>query len=118
MSDSQQKSMRLGRDSRRIGIERRTFSYSAYIPERRSGMDRRFVKDPASRVKKQVLAQLSKWAADGMGTEEMCPVLDNLEPDCYCLSLTRPNIPKAVQYCLIDFRQCPIFKRYMGRPVT
>ena len=118
MSDSKQKSIRLDKDSKRIGIERRTFSYFAYIPERRSGMDRRCVKDPASRIKKRIMAELSTWSPYGMGTEEMCAVLDNLEPDCYCLNLTSPNIPKAVQYCLIDFRQCPIYKRYMGMPQT
>ena len=118
MSDSKQKSIRLDKDSKRIGIERRTFSYSAYIPERRSGMDRRCVKDPASRIKKRIMAELSTWSPDGMGTEEMCAVLDNLEPDCYCLNLTSLNIPKAVQYCLIDFRQCSIYQRYMGMPQT
>ena len=30
---------------RRSGIERRRFSYSGHIPERRSGVDRRCVKD-------------------------------------------------------------------------
>ena len=118
MSDSKKKSVRLDKDGRRIGIERRTFSYSAYIPERRSGIDRRCLKDPASKIKKRIMAELSTWTPDGMGTEEMCAVLDNLEPDCYCLNLTSSNIPKAVQYCLIDFRKCPIYKRYMGMPQT
>jgi hypothetical protein len=30
---------------RRLGIERRQFSYLLHIPERRSGVDRRFSKD-------------------------------------------------------------------------
>ncbi|MCK5704271.1 MAG: hypothetical protein KAI29_24125 [Cyclobacteriaceae bacterium] len=30
-----------GRCSRRLGIERRRFTYTIYIPERRSGKDRR-----------------------------------------------------------------------------
>jgi hypothetical protein len=47
----------------------------------------------------------------GNGT---CPVLENPEPDCYCLNLTSLTIPMAVQYCLNDFRQCPIYKRTMG----
>jgi len=118
MSDSRIKSILLDKDSQRFGIERRMFSYSAYIPERRSGMDRRCVKDPASKIKKRIMAELSTWTPDGNGTEEMCAVLDNLEPDCYCLNLTSPNIPKAVQYCLIDFRQCPIYKCYLGMPQT
>jgi hypothetical protein len=53
---------------------------------------------------------------DGHGREDMCPVLDNLDPDCYCLNMTSLEIPKAVQYCLRDFRQCPIYKNYMGHP--
>ena len=46
----------------------------------------------------------------------MCPVLDDPAPDCYCLNLTSLNIPKAVQFCLRDFRECPIYKNYMGFP--
>jgi len=53
---------------------------------------------------------------DGPAREEMCPVLDNLESDCYCLNMTSQTIPKAVQFCLRDFRQCPIYKNYMGYP--
>jgi|GEM_PF-5037625 len=33
------------KDGRRTGIERRQFSYSAYIPERRSGEERRQKQD-------------------------------------------------------------------------
>jgi len=118
MSDSQQKSIRLDKDSQRSLIERRMFSYTAYIPERRSGKDRRGVKDSASRIKERIMAKLATWTPGGNGTEEMCSVLDNLEPDCYCLNLTSLNLPKAVQYCLRDFRQCPIYKRYLGMPQT
>ena len=50
---------------------------------------------------------------DGIGIKETCPVLDNPEPDCYCLNLTSQTIPMAVHYCLSDFRQCPIYMRYM-----
>lgn len=46
--------------------------------------------------------------------KETCPVLENPEPDCYCLSLTSLGIQMAVQYCLEDFRQCPIYKRSRG----
>jgi hypothetical protein len=56
------------------------------------------------------------WTPDGLGRDETCPVLDNLEPDCYCLKLTSLDIPKAIQFCLRDFRQCPIYKNYMGQP--
>lgn len=34
-----------GKGGRRSGIERRTFSYSFYIPERRSGQERRKIQD-------------------------------------------------------------------------
>jgi hypothetical protein len=61
-------------------------------------------------------ASLTKWTPDGREGEETCPVLDNPESDCYCLNMTSLNIPKAVQFCLRDFRECPIYKRYMGYP--
>jgi len=50
---------------------------------------------------------------DGNGRGK-CPLLDNPEPDCYCLNLTSLSIWKAVQYCLGDFRQCPVYRRFMG----
>ena len=62
------------------------------------------------------MASLKTWTPVEYGSEEMCPVLDNPEPDCYCLNLTSLDIPKAVQFCLRDFRQCSIYKRYMGVP--
>jgi hypothetical protein len=45
-----------------------------------------------------------------------CPVLENPEPDCYCLNLTSLQIQKALQYCLGNFGQCPIYQRTMGVP--
>ena len=62
------------------------------------------------------IESLTTWTPDGHAREEMCPVLDNLEPDCYCLKLTSLDIPKAVQFCLRDFRQCPIYKKYVVYP--
>ena len=64
------------------------------------------------------VASITAWRPDGEGREETCPVLDNPEPDCYCLIMTSLNIPKAVQFCLRDFRRCPIYKRYMVMPET
>ena len=64
------------------------------------------------------MAGLTTWTTDWDGRGDTCPVLDNPEPDCYCLNLTSLTIPKAVQYCLHDFRQCPIYKRYLGMPAT
>ena len=62
------------------------------------------------------MTSLTRWTPHEHGREEMCPVLDNLESDCYCLNMTSLEIPKAVQFCLRDFRKCPIYKRYMGMP--
>jgi len=118
MSDSRQKSRGSDSGGRRFGLERRTFSYTAHIPERRRGKDRRRVEDPAGKIKKRIMAKFTAWTLDPNATEAMCAVLDDPEPDCYCLNLTGPNIPKAVQYCLKDFRQCPIYKCYMGMPET
>jgi len=58
------------------------------------------------------MAGLTPSASDGNG-KGTCPVLENPEPDCYCLNLTSLTVPLAVQYCLTDFRQCPIYRRYM-----
>lgn len=44
-------------------------------------------------------------------TDRMCPVLENPEPDCYCLDMTSIKIPYAVKYCLRDFRECGIYQR-------
>ena len=64
------------------------------------------------------MAGRTTWTPDSADGEDACPVLDNPEPDCYCLNMTSLTIPKAVQYCLRDFRKCPIFKRYMEMPET
>lgn len=55
---------------------------------------------------------LSLSMPNGTGGKEACPVLDNPEPDCYCLNLTSLTIPKAIQFCLRDFRDCPIYQRF------
>jgi hypothetical protein len=47
--------------------------------------------------------------------EETCPVLEKAELECYCPNMTSLNIPKAVEFCLGDFRQCPIYNNYMGK---
>jgi hypothetical protein len=62
------------------------------------------------------MESLTKWTPDGSDNKETCPVLDNPEPDCYCLSLSSLDVPRAVQFCLRDFKQCPTYKNYMGYP--
>ena len=62
------------------------------------------------------MASLTIWIAGGSGKEEICPVLDDPDPDCYCLNLTSVNIPMAIHFCLRDFRECPIYNRYLGYP--
>ena len=62
------------------------------------------------------MSSLTTWTPDGSKREDACPVLDTPEPDCYCLLLSSLDVPRAVQFCLRDFRQCPIYKRYMGYP--
>ena len=59
------------------------------------------------------MAGFTTWTADGHGSKETCPVLDDPEPDCYCLKLTSLSIPRAVHYCLRDFRNCPIYLRHI-----
>lgn len=45
-----------------------------------------------------------------------CPVLENPEPECYCLDLTSLSILQAVYYCLGNFWECPIYQRVAGSP--
>jgi len=59
------------------------------------------------------MAGFTTWTPDGHGSKETCPVLDDPEPDCYCLKLNSLNIPRAVHYCLRDFQGCPIYRRFM-----
>ena len=47
MENVKQKMVPLG-NGRRLGIERRQFSYTRHIPERRSGRDRRTLSEPAA----------------------------------------------------------------------
>ena len=61
------------------------------------------------------MAALNLSTRNGRG-KETCPVLENPEPDCYCLNLTSLQIQKAIQYCLGDYGLCPIYKRAMGFP--
>ena len=51
---------------------------------------------------------------------EMCPVLMDPDPDCYCFDLSSMKIPYAVKYCLQDFRECDIYQRVVkeGRGVS
>ena len=51
MSDSMKNLVLRRNGCRRSKIQRRMFSYSAYIPERRSGKDRRCRREPARKVK-------------------------------------------------------------------
>ena len=55
----------------------------------------------------------TKWIPEGNGIDDLCPLLENPQADCYCLKLNSLNIPKAVHFCLRDFRECPIYQRYM-----
>ena len=59
------------------------------------------------------MAGPTTWIPDGDEIDGMCPLLENPQPDCYCLKLTSLNIPRAVHYCLRDFRDCPIYLRFM-----
>ena len=59
------------------------------------------------------MAGTTTWTPDGDGTDSMCPLLEDPQPDCYCLMLNSLSIPKAVHYCLRDFRDCPIYRRFL-----
>lgn len=46
-------------------------------------------------------------------TDKKCPLLENPQPDCYCLKLNSMSVPKAIHFCLRDFRECPIYRRFV-----
>ena len=48
--------------------------------------------------------------------DEGCPVLEDPEPDCYCLSLNSYNVPNIIRFCIKDFKDCPIHIRCMQIP--
>lgn len=50
-------------------------------------------------------------APDWIGTQEICPLLENPEPDCYCINPTNLPITMIIQR---DFKHCPIYRRCMG----
>ena len=60
-----------------------------------------------------IMAGTTIRTPDGDGTDSMCPLLRNPQPDCYCLSQSSYDIPKAVHFCLQDFRECHIYQRFM-----
>ena len=46
-------------------------------------------------------------------TDKKCPLLENPHPDCYCLKLNSLSVPQAIHFCLQDFRECPIYRRFV-----
>ena len=42
--------------------------------------------------------------------DRMCPILDDPQPNCYCMDMTSMKIPYAVKYCLRGFRECEIYR--------
>ena len=45
-----------------------------------------------------------------MQSREVCPLLENPLPQCYCLKLTSLDVSMAVQYCLNKYKDCRIFQ--------
>ncbi|MGD8953268.1 MAG: hypothetical protein PVI45_02745, partial [Desulfobacterales bacterium] len=43
--------------------------------------------------------------------ENICPILDNPELDCFCADMNSLTIPYMVKYCLRHFRACSIYQR-------
>ena len=69
---------------------------------------------PAHGAPLSTIGAPAAWAPVGIGTEEICPVLENPEPDCYFINPTSMTIAMVNQYCARDFKQCPIYRRCMG----
>jgi len=58
------------------------------------------------------MAGLTQQTFDSFGNGgKMCPILDDPQPDCYCIEMTSMKILYAVRYCLRDFRECDIYRR-------
>jgi len=63
-----------------------------------------------------VMAFLSQQTFDSFDNAgKMCPILDDPQPNCYCIDMTSMKIPYAVKYCLRDFRECEIYQRVLKK---
>ena len=57
------------------------------------------------------MADLTQQSFDSFdNAANMCPILDDPQPNCYCIDMTSMKIPYAVKYCLRDFRECEIYQ--------
>jgi hypothetical protein len=45
--------------------------------------------------------------------DNICPIIDNPEPDCFCRDMNSLTIPYTVKYCLRHFRACSIYQRVL-----
>ena len=62
------------------------------------------------------MAVITQKTSDGFDNEDkMCPILDDPQPNCYCIDMTSMKIPYAVKYCLRDFRTCDIYQRVLKK---
>jgi len=61
------------------------------------------------------MSSLTNWTPDGSQRKDVCPVLDDPEPDRYCMLLSSLDVPRPVQFCLRDFRDSPIYKKWGSR---
>jgi len=62
------------------------------------------------------MAFLSQQTFDSFDNAgKMCPILDDPQPNCYCIDMTSMKIPYAVKYCLRDFRECEIYQRVLKK---
>jgi hypothetical protein len=50
--------------------------------------------------------------------ENICPISDNPEPDCYCRDMNSLTIPYIAKYCLRHFRACSIYQRVLKEGKT
>ncbi len=46
----------------------------------------------------------------------ICPLVENPEPECYCVDLTSRSIRLILNYCKVNYKRCDVYvKKGMSR---
>lgn len=49
---------------------------------------------------------------EGMYEKAMCPFIEMHSSECYCINMNSQKIPKAIHYCMVNFKQCELYKMF------
>ncbi len=54
------------------------------------------------------------WISNGTdkpAEDLLCPLINRLEPNCYCQNINSKSILLVLRYCISNFKHCAIYKR-------